>query len=164
MNSAGSPFYGKYRSIVTDNQDPLMQGRIKARVPDIFGDRDSGWALPALPYAGNQVGLFLIPPLNANVWIEFEGGNPEYPIWTGCFWAAGEVPVSPALPQVKRLKTDVGTLTLDDTPGAGGITIETVAGMQIKLTATGIEITNGQGSIQIQGLKVAINGSALEVT
>lgn len=164
MNSAGSPFYGKYRGIVTDNQDPLMQGRIKARVPDIFGDRDSGWALPALPYAGNQVGLFLIPPLNANVWIEFEGGNPEYPIWTGCFWAAGEVPVSPALPQVKRLKTDVGTLTLDDTPGAGGITIETVAGMQIKLTATGIEITNGQGSIQIQGLKVAINGSALEVT
>lgn len=164
MNSAGSPFYGKYRGIVTDNQDPLMQGRIKARVPDIFGDRDSGWALPALPYAGNQVGLFLIPPLNANVWIEFEGGNPEYPIWTGCFWAAGEVPVSPALPQVKRLKTDVGTLTLDDTPGAGGITIETVAGMQIKLTATGIEITNGQGSIQIQGLKVAINGNALEVT
>ncbi len=164
MNSAGSPFYGKYRGIVTDNQDPLMQGRIKARVPDIFGDRDSGWALPALPYAGNQVGLFLIPPLNANVWIEFEGGSPEYPIWTGCFWAAGEVPVSPALPQVKRLKTDVGMLTLDDTPGAGGITIETVAGMQIKLTATGIEITNGQGSIQIQGLKVAINGNALEVT
>ena len=164
MNSAGSLFYGKYRGIVTDNQDPLMQGRIRARVPDIFGDRESGWALPALPYAGNQVGLFLIPPLNANVWIEFEGGNPEYPIWTGCFWAAGEVPASPALPQIKLLKTDVGTLTLDDTPGAGGITLETVAGMQIKLTATGIEITNGQGSIQIQGLKVAINGSALEVT
>lgn len=164
MMQTGAPFYGKYRGIVTDNQDPLMQGRIKAKVPDIFGDQDSGWALPALPYAGNQVGLFLIPPVNASVWVEFERGDPEYPIWTGCFWASGEVPASPALPAIKMLKTDVGTLTLDDTPGVGGITLETTAGMQVKLTAAGIEITNGQASIQIQGPQVSINNGALEVT
>lgn len=164
MMQSGAPFYGKYRGVVTDNQDPLMLGRLKAKVPDIFGEQDSGWALPALPYAGNQVGLFLLPPVNASIWVEFESGNPEYPIWTGCFWASGEVPAAPALPEIKMLKTDVGTLTLDDTPGTGGITLETTAGMQIKLTATGIEITNGQGSIQIQGPQVSVNNGALEVT
>lgn len=139
-----------------------MQGRIQAQVLDIFGDQNSGWALPALPYAGNQVGLFLVPPVDANVWIEFENGNPEYPIWTGCFWSQGEVPATPALPQIKMLKTDIGSITLDDT--AGGITIETTAGMKIMLTASGIEITNSQGKIQIQGPTVSLNNGALEVT
>lgn len=164
MNQQGPPFYGKYRGVVKDNQDPLMQGRIKAQVLDIFGDQESGWALPALPYAGNQVGLFLIPPVDANVWIEFEGGDPEYPIWTGCFWAPGEVPAIPPLPQIKMLKTDVGSITLDDTPGAGGITIETTAGMKIALTAAGLEVSNGQGSLQIQGPQISLNNGALEVT
>ncbi|MEM6353895.1 MAG: phage baseplate assembly protein V [Cyanobacteria bacterium P01_D01_bin.14] len=164
MNQQGPPFYGKYRGVVKDNQDPLIQGRIKAQVLDIFGDQDSGWALPALPYAGNQVGLFLIPPVDANVWIEFEGGDPEYPIWTGCFWAPGEVPAIPPLPQIKMLKTDVGSITLDDTPGAGGITIETTAGMKIALTAAGLEVSNGQGSLQIQGPQISLNNGALEVT
>ena len=68
-------FYGKYRGTVVDNSDPNGIGRVKACVPDIFGDEDSGWALPSLPYAGDGVGLFLIPPVDAWVWIEFEGGE-----------------------------------------------------------------------------------------
>ncbi|PSR15928.1 baseplate assembly protein [filamentous cyanobacterium CCP3] len=164
MTPQGPPFYGKYRGIVSDNQDPLFLGRIRAKVLDIYGDQESGWALPALPYAGNQVGLFLVPPVDAHVWIEFEGGNPEYPVWTGCFWAQGEVPVTPALPAVKVLKTDVGSLTLDDTPGIGGITLETTAGMKIALTASGIELSNGQGSIKITGPQISLNNGALEVT
>lgn len=163
MTPQGPPFYGKYRGIVSDNQDPLFLGRIRAKVPDIYGDQESGWALPALPYGGNQVGLFLVPPTGAHVWIEFEGGSSEYPIWTGCFWAQGEVPATPATPAVKVLKTDVGTLTLDDTPGIGGITLETTAGMIIALTATGIEISNSQGSIQITGPQISFNNGALEV-
>ncbi|MBD0337519.1 MAG: baseplate assembly protein [Cyanobacteria bacterium Co-bin13] len=150
--------------MVSDNQDLLFLGRIRAKVPDIYGDQESGWALPALPYAGNQVGLFLVPPTGAHVWIEFEGGSPEYPIWTGCFWAQGEVPATPPQPAVKVLKTDVGTLTLDETPGIGGITLETTAGMKIALTATGIEISNGQGSLQITGPQISLNNGALEVT
>ncbi|MEM9267102.1 MAG: phage baseplate assembly protein V [Cyanobacteria bacterium P01_F01_bin.13] len=164
MNQQGPPFYGKYCGVVKDNQDPEMRGRIRAQVIDVFGDQNSGWALPALPYAGNQVGLFLVPPMDANVWIEFQNGDPEYPIWTGCFWARGEAPAVPALPQIKMLKTDVGTVTLDDTPGTGGVTIETTAGMKIMLTSMGIEITNGQGKIQIQGPTVSLNNNALEVT
>lgn len=158
-------FLGKYRGVVTDNQDPSMLGRIRAKVQDVLGDNDSGWALPCVPYAGSSVGLFLIPPVKASVWIEFEHGNPDYPIWSGCFWAQGEVPVSPAVPEKKVLKTDIGTITLDDTPGAGGITIETNAGMKIAITTSGIEIDNGQGgTVKLSGPKVSINDTALEVT
>jgi len=164
-NTSGPPFYGKYRGIVTDNRDPWNQGRIKARVQDIFGENDSGWALPSSPYAGDGVGLFLIPPVDAWVWIEFEHGDPEYPIWSGCFWAQGQTPVNPAMPEKKVLKTDLGTITLDDTRGSGGITIETTAGMKIEINSQNILIDDGQnGTIKLSGPKVSINGTALEVT
>jgi uncharacterized protein involved in type VI secretion and phage assembly len=165
MNQSGPPFYGKYRGVVTDNNDPQMSGRIRARVPDIYGEQESGWAMPSVPYAGKNVGLFLIPPTDASVWIEFEQGDPDYPIWSGCFWAEGEAPAQPATPPMKVLKTDVGTITLNDTPGTGGITIETQAGMKIAMTRTSIEIDNGQGgTIKFSGPQVSINSGALEVT
>jgi uncharacterized protein involved in type VI secretion and phage assembly len=163
--SNGRTFNGKFRGVVDDNRDPLFLGRIRAKVQDVFGDRVSGWALPSVPYAGSGVGLFLIPPTGASVWIEFEHGDPDYPIWSGCFWAQGEAPVQPAIPEKKVLKTDAATITIDDTPGAGGVTIETTAGMKIEIKVSGIEINDGQGgSIKLTGPKVSINDSALEVT
>jgi uncharacterized protein involved in type VI secretion and phage assembly len=164
MSENGMAFYGKYRGVVSDNRDPLMLGRIKARVPDLYEGEESGWAMPCVPYAGNGVGLYLIPPERAAVWIEFEHGDPDYPIWSGCFWAQGELPATPAQPEIKVLKTGVGTITLDDTPGAGGITIETTAGMKITIDVTGIEIVNGQNaSVKLSGPQVSVNNGALEV-
>jgi uncharacterized protein involved in type VI secretion and phage assembly len=164
MNDDCPRFYGKYRGVVKDNKDPNGLGRIKATVLDVFGDKESGWALPALPYAGRGVGLFLIPPTNALVWIEFEHGDPDYPIWTGCFWAQGELPATPAVAEMKVLKTDAATITLNDLPGVGGITIETTNGMKIVINVTGIEITNSQGgSIKFTGPQVSVNNGALEV-
>jgi len=164
MNGEGPPFYGKYRGVVTNNNDPLMKGRVRARVPDVYGEHDSGWAMPSVPYAGNGVGLFLIPPVDASVWIEFENGDPDYPVWSGCFWAQGEAPAQPTAPQMKVLKTEAATITLNDTPGAGGVTIETQMGMKIAITTTGIEIDDGQGGvIKLTGPKVTINNGALEV-
>ncbi len=160
-----APMFGKFRGVVSDNRDPLMLGRIRAKVADVFGDNESGWAMPALPYAGKSVGLFLVPPTDAFVWIEFEHGDPEYPIWSGCFWAQGEVPASPAVAEMKVLKTDLVTVTINDLPGAGGLTIETTQGMKIKISATGIEIDNGMGaSIKLSGPQTSLNGGALEVT
>jgi uncharacterized protein involved in type VI secretion and phage assembly len=165
MNGEGPPFYGKYRGIVTNNRDPLMLGRVRIRVPDVLSDQESGWAMPSVPYAGNGVGLFLVPPVDASVWVEFEHGDPDYPIWTGCFWAQGEVPATPGSPEMKVLKTDVGTITLNDLPGAGGITIETTTGMKIVINTTGIEINDGQGgTIKLAGPQVSVNNGALEVT
>lgn len=159
-----TPFWGKYQGVVSDNRDPLMLGRLRAKVNDVLGDNESGWAKPAVPYAGNGVGLFLIPPNEASVWIEFEHGDPDYPIWSGCFWAQGEVPASPAVPEMKVLKTDSATITLDDTPGAGGITIETSDGKKITMSTTGIEVTDGKWSIKLSPDSVSVNDGALEVT
>lgn len=157
-------FLGKFRGVVTDNRDPLMLGRVRARVQDVFGENESGWALPSLPYAGRGVGLFLVPPVDASVWIEFEHGDPDYPIWTGCFWSQGELPATPAVAEMKVLKTDTGTITINDLPGIGGITIETSAGMKIVINMQGIEINDGiGGSIKLTGPQVSINDGALEV-
>lgn len=158
------PFYGKFRGVVTDNSDPLFLGRVRARVQDVLGGKEIGWALPSLPYAGKGVGLFLIPPVDASVWIEFEHGDPDYPIWTGCFWSQGELPATPAVAEMKVLKTDAGTITINDLPGVGGITIETSAGMKIVINMQGIEINDGiGGSIKLTGPQVSVNDGALEV-
>lgn len=163
--SNGQKYFGKYRGTVTDNRDPEMRGRLKASVPDVLGDQDSSWALPCAPYAGDQVGLFAVPPLNTAVWIEFEQGNPDYPIWSGCFWASGEPPASPAQPEKKVFKTDGVTLTIDDTPGVASFKLETTGGQKIEVTASGIKIDNGSGAtVELSGPSVKLNGQALEVT
>jgi uncharacterized protein involved in type VI secretion and phage assembly len=157
-------FFGKYRGKVENNIDPMQLGRVQVSVPAVLGEGSMSWAMPCVPYAGSGVGFFAIPPVGANVWVEFEGGDPDYPIWSGCFWGVGEVPALPAIAEMKVLKTDMGTITLNDLPGAGGITIETTTGMKIVISALGIEINNGQGgSIKLTGPQVSVNEGALEV-
>ena len=157
-------YFGKYRGTVVNNIDPMQQGRIQVSVPSVLGGGQLSWAMPCVPYAGSGVGLFLIPPVDANIWVEFEAGDPDYPIWSGCFWGIGEVPALPAIAEMKVLKTDSCTITLNDLPGIGGVTIETMTGMKIIMTATGLEIDNGQGgSIKMTGPQVSVNNGGLEV-
>jgi hypothetical protein len=166
MTATSQRFLGKFRGKVTDNVDPLFLGRIKAKVSAVLQDQESGWALPSAPYGGSGVGFFFVPPVGANVWIEFENGNPDYPIWTGCFWSPGEVPVTPGLASTKIIKTDMATIKLDDMPIKGDIiTIETTTGLKIVMNAlTGIEISNSAGkSIKMTPLSVSINDGALEI-
>jgi uncharacterized protein involved in type VI secretion and phage assembly len=159
-----SQFFGKYRGKVENNIDPLQQGRLQVSVPAVLGEGRMSWAMPSVPFAGPGVGFFAIPPVGANLWVEFEGGDPDYPIWSGCFWGLGEAPALPALAEMKVLKTSSGTITINDLPGVGGISIETTMGMKITINMMGIEITNGQGaSIKLMGPQVSINDSALEV-
>ena len=157
-------YFGKYRGTVANNIDPMQQGRIQVSVPSVLGSGQLSWAMPCVPYAGSGVGLFLIPPVDANIWVEFEAGDPDYPIWSGCFWGIGEVPALPAIAEMKVLKTDSCTITLNDLPGMGGVTIETMTGMKIIMTTTGLEIDNGQGgSIKMTGPQVSVNNGGLEV-
>jgi len=162
-------FFGKYRGVVTDIQDPLQQGRIRARVPDVLGDNESGWAMPCFPFAGSGMGFFGLPKVGAGVWIEFEHGDPDYPIWSGCWYGdTSEVPSALLAPPYKKvlIATEGGqSITLDATPGAGGITLEPAGGQKLKILATGIEIDNGTGAtIKLTGPSVKINDQALEVT
>lgn len=171
-NQQERSFYGKYRGVVFDNNDPWKLGRVQAKVEAIFGNDPSGWALPCVPYAGKGVGLFLIPPKDALVWIEFENGDPDYPIWTGCFWADEKVPnivpANPYDPETKVLKTDIGKIEINDKRGKQSITIEAIINkqtMKIVMNSSGIEINNGKSAtIKLNGKTVSINGTGLEVT
>jgi type VI secretion system (T6SS) baseplate-like injector VgrG len=163
-----SQFFGKYRGKVANNIDPMQLGRVQASVPAVLGEGSLSWAMPCAPYGGPGVGFFAVPPVGANIWVEFEAGDPDYPIWSGCFWGVGEVPAQPALPQMKVWKTDGITLILSDIPGAGGFTVEVgppVVPIPLKMVfnAAGIEISNSAASVKLTPASVSLNNGALEV-
>ena len=148
-------FYGKYRGKVLENVDPLFQGRIMAHVPAIQGSL-TNWAMPCTPYAGPDVGFYAIPPIGANVWVEFEGGDPNYPIWAGCFW--GETDIlhvpEPPPPEVKVFKTEFITMILSDLPAAGGFSLKCLTpAVDVPLTmtfdSTGITILCPEAAIKM---------------
>jgi hypothetical protein len=168
-------YYGKYRGTVINNIDPEQRGRIMALVPDVLGMTPSSWALPCVPIAGKQEGVFVIPQIGAGVWIEFEQGDPDYPIWTGGFWGvAAEVPAlalaPPPIPPGQNIvvqTTGQNTLLLSDsapTPATGGIVLKSATGAMIVVNDSGIYISNGKGAIiTLVGPTVTINNGALVV-
>lgn len=162
-------FYGKYRGIVTDNKDPLKMGRIKARVPDVMGKDASGWALPCVPFAGDDMGFYAIPAVDARVWIEFEQGDPDYPIWVGCWWGSqDELPKEADDVQKVVIKTKNGQVVVLDgsNEGSGEISIKTgnAENQSIVMNSESIKIDNGtDATIELSGPKVALNNDALEV-
>lgn len=160
-------FFGKYRGQVENNVDPMQMGRVQVSVPAVLGDGTLSWAMPCVPYAGSGVGFFAIPGSGTNVWVEFEGGDPDYPIWSGCFWGVGEAPM-PALAEIKRLITDTIKLELSDLPGVGGLTIEVnppavSTPLRLVFDATGIELSNTSASVKLSPVSVSVNDGALEV-
>ena len=146
---ARSRFYGKYRGVVTDNDDPDTLGRLRANVPEVLHDIESPWALPCAPYAGPDQGLFALPPVGAGVWIEFEAGDPSRPIWVGTWWAEGELPKNEDgsnATHARRifksesglllaLDDDAGKISLSDKDAKNFLTIE-VQGGKVKVRAT----------------------------
>ncbi len=85
-------FLGLYRATVVDNVDPQYSGRVRVAVPEVLGDGQSGWAMPCVPYLDPDLNLVTIPPVGTGVWVTFEGGDPDYPVWMGCYFSAGEGP------------------------------------------------------------------------
>ena len=164
-------YLGKYRGLVLDNVDPMETGRILVQVPDVSNIIPSTWATPCLPYAGIQSGMYVVPEIGSKVWIEFEQGNPDYPIWVGCFWGSvAEVPAlalatPPAVPQIMLQTPLQNTLMISDMPGpTGGILLKATTGALISISDTGIIISNGQGAtILMEGPSVTINEGALEI-
>jgi len=164
-------YYGKYRGIVMENIDPMQMGRLMVQIPDVSNVIPSTWAMPCVPFAGIQSGFFAVPEIGSGVWIEFEQGNPDYPIWVGCYWAsAADVPAlalaaPPALQQVVIQTTEQNMLLISDVPGpTGGIMLKTSAGAFISISDIGITISNGQGAtISMTGPVVTINEGAMEV-
>lgn len=164
----GKPHYGRYRGQVVSNNDKLNMGRIQVACPDVLGNGRQAWALPSTPYAGDGVGFFAIPPEGADVWVEFERGDPDHPIWVGCFWGQGKIPAKASGASTKVLKTDALTLTIDDSAGGDGVTLEVSSpavstSIKIALTSSGVEISTGNASVKLDPTSVSLNDGALQV-
>ena len=165
-------YFGKYRGTVVNNVDPMQIGRIQAIVPDVSNVLPTSWAMPCVPVAGLQMGEFTVPPIGSGVWMEFEQGNPDFPIWTGCFWGmAGEVPsaarlVPPGVAGITFQTTLQNSIQVSDLPGpSGGIVLKSTTGAFVIVNDTGIYIQNGKGaSIVMTGPTVTINTGALVIT
>ncbi len=164
-------YFGKYRGVVVNNIDPMQMGRIQASVPDVGAAIPGTWAMACVPVTGRGSGTYFVPQIGAAVWIEFEQGDPDHPIWTGCFWgSSAEVPSAaklgnPAMPSIVLQSGLMHSIVISDVPGIGGITLKTATGAQIVINDIGITITNGKGaSIALTGPTVTINNGALAVT
>jgi hypothetical protein len=174
-NGNGRGYYGKYRGTVVNNIDPMGIGRLLVQVPDVLGLVPSSWAVPCVPLAGPTgpaMGVYLVPPIGAGVWVEFEHGDPNYPIWVGCRWGArSDVPPQAAIglpvsPSIIFQTAGQNSIVISDVPGpTGGIMLRTRSGAMISISETGIIISNGRGAtINLTGPTVSVNQTALVVT
>ena len=147
-------FYGKYRAKVEQNVDPKQLGRLLVRVPKVMGSSD--WAHPAMPFAGVQAGVFVLPPNKANVWVEFEEGDPEKPIWSGGFWDE-----KTPMPKAAVTPTGVGHILLQTTSGN---VVHICDGPSSPMTSAGILIKSGNSTVTIGPDGIKISASKIEIT
>jgi len=117
------------------------------------------------------MGVYAIPSIGAGVWVEFEQGNLDFPIWSGCWWgSAAEVPAlalaaPPGLPNLVLQTQGQNTILLSDVPGGPGITLKTLTGAMLVINDAGILISNGKGAtIVMAGPTVTINAGAMVIT
>lgn len=170
-------YYGKYRGTVFNNVDPQQRGRLMVIVPAVLGVVPSSWAEPVVPLAGPTgppMGVYLVPPIGAGVWVEFEQGDPERPIWVGCRWglatdsppmAKASLPVSPNIVLQTAGQNMLMVSDLPPTPLTGGIVMRSLTGAMLVINDAGIFMQNGKGaSLMMVGPTVNINMGALTIT
>ncbi len=145
-------YYGKYRGFVADNQDPLGRGRLRLTVPSILGTAQTDWALPCLPFGGlTDQGVYMVPEVDAQVWVEFEEGNLSNAIWTGTFWQQqGDIPAEAQDPgpAARAVKTPSGHLLLmDDTEDEGQVILRHTSEAELVLEPDGsLALTDSSGA------------------
>ena len=182
MNAA-TKFYGKYRGTVLNNVDPMMIGRVQVQCAEVLGVGISSWAMPCVPVAGKHSGAFFVPEIGAGVWVEFEHGDPNNPIWVGCRWGAqSDLPLAaqagnPADPNIVIQSLLQQAIIVSDMPPSppppvmppvpttGGVILRSTTGAAIVVNDAGVFLSNGKGAtIELLGPSVMINKAALVVT
>ena len=156
---------------------PEQRGRLMLTIPDVLGLIPSSWAEPCVPLAGPTgppMGVYFVPPIGTGVWVEFEHGDPNYPIWAGCRWGAtSDVPPlaklgNPADPNIvlqSLLQHSIMVSDMPPSPATGGIILKSTSGAMIVVNDSGIYISNGKGAmITMIGPTITINNGALVIT
>jgi Type VI secretion system/phage-baseplate injector OB domain len=175
--SNGGKFWGKYRGTVVNNIDPEQRGRLIVMVPDVLTLVPSTWAEPCTPLAGPTgppMGVYMVPPIGAGVWVEFEQGDPDYPIWVGCRWgASSDVPTLakaglPISPSIILQTAGQNCIVISDVPGPTGGIMLRCGGSTLTITQTGITLLAPKVEVTAATVDIAgitdINKGALKVT
>lgn len=174
-NGKGSKkFWGKYQGTVVQNADPEFRGRIMCMVPAVLGLTPSSWCEACAPLAGPTgppMGVYLVPPIGTGVWVEFEGGDPQKPIWSGCRFAPSNVPplalANPVDPNIciqSLLQNMIMVSDMPPSPLTGGIILKSTLGAMIVVNDSGIYISNGKGAmITLIGTAIDFNVGALTI-
>jgi uncharacterized protein involved in type VI secretion and phage assembly len=165
-------YYGKYRGMVINNIDPEQRGRLLVSVPDVSGDLPTTWAMACVPITGKGSGIYVVPQVGTGVWVEFEQGDPDHPIWVGGFWGSSSEVPSPALsgnPASPSIVLQTGlsnAIIISDLAGpTGGIKLQAATGAMILVCDTGITLDNGKGAtIALNGSTVDFNNGAMQIT
>ncbi len=161
VERVGTTYYGKYRAIVTDVDDPQNACRVRATVPAVLGDHPCAWAMPAAPFAGDGHGFVMLPEIGSGVWIEFEAGKLDNPIWSGGWWAGGQRP-EPQGAGVRVIVSKQGhKIVLDD--DANEILITHGSGPEIKMSSDEIVITVGSCNITIGADSISLNNDMIKL-
>lgn len=168
--------WGKYAGKVESNTDSQQMGRLQVSCPAVLGSGQV-WALPCVPYAGPGVGFFFMPPVGAGVWVEFEGGDVSRAIWTGCYWAQGDLPSDAASADIKLIVTDKATLKIDDSSGEVVLknqsdasviwndNVTTEAGSATHTVgAAGVVSESAPGKVEVGAAGVTVNNGTFKVT
>jgi phage baseplate assembly protein gpV len=158
VNRVGSTYFGKYRGIVTAVD--VDQCRIRARVDNLLDGEETGWALPAAPFAGDGHGMVMLPAIGSGVWIEFEAGNLDLPIWSGGWWASGQAPDPQA--KVRTIVSETGNKVVFD-DDEDKMTIAHHGGPKIEITASEIAITVGPSTLKIGFDSISLNDGVIKV-
>ncbi len=160
--TAADTVFGKHRGTVVNSADPEQRGRLTAMVPDVLGAVPTGWATPCAPYAGIGAGFFSLPLPGAGVWIEFEAGDVSRPIWSGCYWGAGETPIpppagAPGQPTTKIWRSDLGlAAVLDDATQT--MTMSDATGQNK------VEVSVATGTVTIKGMaRIVLDGKVVQI-
>lgn len=149
--------YGKYRGVVESDSDPLAIGRLLVSVPQVQSGT-STWAMPCLPPPSPGGSGWVLPAPGSGVWVEFEEGDVEHPIWTGC-WYRTPAEAPPFLPRA------AGEPNLAESGEAAEVVLRVEDGALISISSAGITLSNGKGAtLELKGPTVSINGDALAVT
>lgn len=161
VERVGSSYFGKYRGVVTDVDDPNNQCRIRATVPAVLGEQSCGWALPCAPFAGDGHGMVMLPKVGSGVWIEFEAGRIDNPIWSGGWWASGERP-DPQGAAVRVIVSEHGhRLVLDDE--ADEVKLVHGSGPEVTLSADEIVLTCGACEVRISQDNISLNNGLIKI-
>ena len=163
VERAGTSYFGKYRGIVTNVDDPLDQCRIRARVEGLLHGQETGWALPVAPFAGDGHGMVMLPVVGAGVWIEFEAGRLDNPIWSGGWWASGQRP-EPRGAELRVIVSEHGhTVILDDRNDELKLVHGSAGGPEIRITAGEIVLTCGACEITISADNISLNNGQIKI-